>query len=229
MEEKKAMTESESLALITDMIHKAKTTYYETGVGPILWGTVVSIASCMTYLQREYNFSIGFDIWIIVLIAIVPQILISIREKKTQGIKKYEDDALNAVWLTYAISIFGIILYQNIIPEATTKLNAQDGWIMMRHYTNLQQPDDVLHPFVPSIYSLFILLYAFPTLVTGIVKKFKPMLAGAIVAYILFIVSCYTASKYDMLLGSITAICCWLIPGIILRKKYLAQKTSAHV
>lgn len=229
MEEKKVMTESESLALIADMIHKAKYTYYETGVGPILWGTVVSIASFMTYLQREYSFSIGFDIWIIVLIAIVPQILISIREKRMRGVKKHEDDALNAVWLTYAISIFGLIIYQNIIPQATVQLNAQEGWVMMRHYTNLQQPDEAIRPFAPSINSLFILLYAFPTLVTGIVKKFKPMLTGAIIAYVLFIVSCYTASKYDMLLGSISAICCWLIPGIILRRKYLAQKSAAHV
>jgi hypothetical protein len=27
-----------------------------------------------------------------------------------------------------------------------------------------------------------------------------------------------------MLLGAIAAIVCWFIPGIILRKKYLAQK-----
>lgn len=229
MEEKKSLTESESLALITDMIHKAKSTYYETGVGPILWGTVVSIASLMTYLQREYDFRIGFDIWILVLVAIIPQILISMREKRKQGVKKYEDDALNAVWLTYAISIFGLILYQNIIPDATVKLNADEGWVMVRHYSNLQKPDDIIRPFAPSIYSLFILLYAFPTLVTGIVKKFKPMLAGAVIAYLLFIVSCYTASKYDMLLGSITAICCWLIPGIILRRRYLAQKFATHV
>jgi hypothetical protein len=72
------------------------------------------------------------------------------------------------------------------------------------------------------------LLYAFPTLVTGLVKKFKPMLAGAIITYGLFVVSCFTAAKYDMLLGGVAAIACWFIPGIILRKKYLAQK-QMHV
>ncbi len=229
MEENKSLTESESLALIANMIGKAKNTYYETGVGSILWGTVVSIASLTTFLEREYHFNLGFDIWNIVLFAIIPQVIISIREKRKHGVKKYEDDALNAVWLTYAISIFGLILYQVIIPAATIKLNASEGWVMMQHFTDNHKPDEKMSPFAPSIYSLFILLYAFPTLVTGIVKKFRPMLLGAIFAYLMFIISCYTASKYDMLLGGVTAIFCWFIPGIILRRRYLAQKSVAHV
>ncbi len=226
MANEKQFSEKESLEIITSMIQKAKGSYHDTGIGSLLWGTVVAIASFTTYLQREYNFSIGFDIWLIVMAAVIPQIIISIREKRSQVVVKYEDDALNAVWLVYGISIFGIVAYQNIIPDATIKLNAAEGWQMIKHYTDNRLPDQELRPFAPSIYSLFILLYAFPTLVTAIVKKFKPMLFGAIIAYSLFIISCFTASKYDMVMGGIAAICCWLIPGIILRSKYLAQKKA---
>jgi hypothetical protein len=63
-------------------------------------------------------------------------------------------------------------------------------------------------------------------MVTGIVKKFNPMKMGAIMSYGLFILSLFTESKYDMLLGSLAALICWFIPGIILRKKYLAQARS---
>jgi hypothetical protein len=94
----------------------------------------------------------------------------------------------------------------------------------MKHYTDGAKPDEKLLPFVPSFYSIYLMLYAFPTLVTGIVKKFRPMLVGALLGYSFFIISCFTSTEYDMLLGAATAICCWLIPGIILRRKYLAGK-----
>ena len=32
------MTEQESLSLISEMINKAKTSYHDSGIGPILWG-----------------------------------------------------------------------------------------------------------------------------------------------------------------------------------------------
>ena len=154
--------------------------------------------------------------------------IISTKEKRQQAVRKYEDDALDAVWLTYGISIFGLIAYQNIIPDASIRLSAGEGWQMMKHYIDNSKPDEPLRPFAPSIYSIFMLLYAFPTLVTGLVKKFKPMLAGASITYLLFVVSCFTAAKYDMLLGGVAAIFCWFIPGVILRRKYMAQKRQ-HV
>jgi len=224
MSSEKPITEKESLELITSMIRKAKGSYYDTGIGSILWGSVIGFNSFFTYLEIRYQFSIGFDIWILGLIAIIPQIIISVREKRSGVVKKYEDDALNAVWLVFGVSIFGMMAYRIIAPQATTELLAAEGWQLVKHYTTPGKSDEVIQPFVPSFYSIYILLYAFPTLVTGFVKKFKPMLYGAIISYGLFIISCYTSTQYDMLLGSITAIICWLIPGIILRRKYLAQK-----
>lgn len=92
----------------------------------------------------------------------------------------------------------------------------------MKHYAD-GRPDEVIRPFTPSLYSVYILLYAFPTMVTAMVKKFVPMKIGAIITYGLFILSLFTESRYDMLLGSMAALVCWFIPGIILRKKYLRQ------
>lgn len=224
MDTKKQITEKESLEIITSMIQKAKGSYQDTGIGPILWGSVIAFNSFVTWLQLHYQFSIGFDIWILALIAIIPQVVISIREKKKGMVKKYEDDALNAVWLVFGISIFALSAYRIIVPDATVQLIAKEGWQLMKHYTDGQKPDAPLQPFVPSFYSVYILFYAFPTLVTALVKKFRPMLWGAVLSYGLFIVSCFTSTQYDMLLGTLTAVSCWLVPGILLRKKYLEQK-----
>lgn len=226
MADEKKMTEQESLDLITNMIQKAKGGYHETGIGSLLWGTVVTIASVTTYFQRTYDFSIGFDIWLLVLGAIIPQIIISIQEKKSNKVKKYEDDALNAVWLVFGLTIFGLNIYQIIVPDITTELIKAEGWEMMKHYIDGSKADESIRPFPLSIYSLFILIYALPTLVTGIVKKFKPMLYGALITYGLFVWSCFTVSQYDFLLGGAAAMICWFIPGIILRRKYLAQQKA---
>lgn len=226
MADEKKMTEQESLDLITNMIQKAKGSYHETGIGSLLWGTVVTIASVTTYFQRTYHFSIGFDIWLIVLAAIIPQIVISVQEKKSNKVKKYEDDALNAVWLVFGITIFGLNTYQIIVPEVTNEFIKLEGWQLTKHYLDNSKVDEPISTFTPSLYSLFILIYALPTLVTGIVKKFKPMLYGALITYGLFIWSCFTISEYDFLLGGLAALICWFIPGVILRRKYLAQQKA---
>lgn len=226
MADDKKMTEQESLDLITNMIQKAKGSYHETGIGSLLWGTVVTIASVVTYFQRTYDFYIGFDIWLLVLGAIIPQIIISIQEKKSNKVKKYEDDALNAIWLVFGITIFGLNAYQMIVPDVTDNFIQLEGWQLTKHYLDNTKPDEPINTFTPSIYSLFILIYALPTLVTGMVKKFKPMLYGALITYGLFIWSCFTITEYDFLLGGAAALICWFIPGVILRRKYIAQQQA---
>ena len=113
MPEEKQLSEKESLQLITDMIQKVKNSYHDKGVGPLLWGTVVAIASFVSYLQMEYDFRLPFDIWWIVMGAIIPQVILINQDAKTQKIKRHEDAALNAVWLVYAITIFGLSFFQD--------------------------------------------------------------------------------------------------------------------
>lgn len=222
MAKESTFSEQESLQLIAEMIKKAKGSYHDTGIGSLLWGAVVAIASGVNFLQREYDFKLGFDIWWLVLAAIIPQVYISIQEKKIKKAKLYDDDLVDAVWLVFGISIFAMGFYQNFVPVQTEKFIAEEGWTLMKHYSD-GRPDEVIRPFTPSLYSIYILLYAFPTMVTGMVKKFAPMKLGAILTYGLFILSLFTESRYDMLLGSIAALVCWFIPGIILRKQYLRQ------
>ena len=133
---------------------------------------------------------------------------------------------MNAIWLVFGITIFGLNAYQMIVPDVTDKFIQLEGWQLTKHYLDNTKPDEPIHTFTPSIYSLFILIYALPTLVTGMVKKFKPMLYGALITYGLFIWSCFTITEYDFLLGGAAALICWFIPGVILRRKYLAQQQA---
>src|SRR5215210_3392878 len=119
MEEEGKLSEKESLELITSMIQKAKGSYHASGTSILLWGSVIMFTSFVTYLQEAFNFNIGFNVWFLVIAAIVPQVFISIKGRKNRQFKSHTDIAINAIWLTYAITIFGITTYQNIVPGAT--------------------------------------------------------------------------------------------------------------
>ncbi|NCI45485.1 hypothetical protein [Sediminibacterium soli] len=224
MAEEKQMTEQESLQLITEMINKAKGHYQESGTGPILWGTVVGIAGLVSFAEHYWHFSIGFDIWWIVFLAFIPQIVISVREGKQKKTVAYQEAYLNTIWLVFGISIFMLTFYFNVIPGASERLMAGDNqqvWIKNTATGELKQS----RPFILSAQSLLLLLYAMPTLATGIAQRFKPMVIAGIVCYGMFILSCFLSSTWDLLLNGVAGILNWLIPGLILRARYLKGKS----
>jgi hypothetical protein len=71
-------------------------------------------------------------------------------------------------------------------------------------------------------------VYGYPTIVTGAARKFKLMTIGGIVCWVSAIISAFTITKFDFLLMAVSAALSWLVPGIIIRKKYLQGKQQ-HV
>jgi len=224
----KPMSEQESLALITEMIQKARGQYHQSGSSAILWGSLVSFCGLVSFAQRYWHFDIGFDIWLLGLVALVPQLWIAFRDKKHKVVKSHQENAMDAIWVVYGISIFAMIFYMNVIPHTSLKLFASDGIELLQKNTTtgIVTP---YKPYVLSTSSLLILLYAIPTLATGIGQKFAPMIIGAVLCYGFFVVSCFTSSTWDALLNGLAAIFNWLIPGLILRKRYLKAKKANNV
>lgn len=207
----------ESLQVITEMIYKVKTSFHEKGTSAILWGTVTAIAGLTSFAQFYFNFNIGFDIWLLVLAAVIPQVYISIKEGKQRKYSTHQQKAIDAVWIVYGISIGCYIFYINVVPAVSAE------FFMEEH------PEAIATQFPKYIYSVasvFLILYALPTLATGLIANFKPMLAGGIICYLLFFVSCYSSSGWDMLLLGIAGIINWLIPGVILRNRYLKSQEN---
>jgi hypothetical protein len=225
--EEKQLTEKESLELINEMIKKAKHHFHESGTSAILWGSVVGIAGLVSFAQKYWEFSIGFDIWLVVLGAIIPQIFISIRESRRKKVLTHTEAAVDAAWMAYGVSIFALVFYFNVVPGITDKFMAAENISLLK--TTADGQTIAISYFVPSHGSLLLLLYGIPTLATGIAHKFYPMLAAAILCYIFFIISCFTSTAYDMLLNGLAGIFNWLIPGLILRKKYYRHKKALNV
>ncbi|MBS1496393.1 MAG: hypothetical protein JSU03_01585 [Bacteroidetes bacterium] len=72
--------------------------------------------------------------------------------------------------------------------------------------------------------TLFMILYGIPTFITGGIVKFKPLIIGGILCWVFSIISVFTEAKIDMLLMAASGLFAWLIPGIILWRKYQNRK-----
>lgn len=227
MNEEKQMTEQESLRLITEMLQKAKAGFHEKGNSSILWGTVIAVCGLVSFAQEYWHFKIGFDIWLLTLIALIPQVIMSIRSRRSRKVIGHTEAAVDVVWLVFGVSIFALIFYLNVVPGAVAQSLAADGIHIYQ-----KNADGSLDPFpviIASRGSLFLLLYAMPTLATGLITRFRPMTFAAILCYGFFVVSCFTRFEYDMLLNGLAGIFNWLIPGLILRKKCADAKRATNV
>lgn len=195
-DEENKMTEQESLKLINEMIGKAKRSYITTGAASIVWGILIVVCSLLTWYQVYTKHFFGFDVWLLIFLALIPQIYFSISEKKKKNFVSHDEHTMTYLWSTFAICIFILSFYDS-------KFGTNDS-----HST-----------------ALFMLLYGVPTFITGGIFKFKPMILGGIICWVLSVASMYTDVATDMLFMAACGLFAWLIPGIILWKKYKKQQS----
>ncbi|RYZ00625.1 MAG: hypothetical protein EOO11_00935 [Chitinophagaceae bacterium] len=222
----KPMSEQESLQLITEMIGKAKKGFHETGVSAILWGSVIALCGFVSFAELHWGFRIGFDVWVLTLLALLPQVLISIREKKQRRVLTHTQEAMNAVWLVYGLSIFALVFYFNTVSGPVTRELAARGIEVFQTAGGERLQRRVP---IPSHGSLLLLLYGIPTLITGVAQRFRPMKLGAAVCYACFVLSCYVTTEWDMFLNGVAGVFNWLIPGLLLWQRHRAGKKEVHV
>jgi len=218
--EEKQLSEKESLALIATMINKAKNAYYDTGVSAIMWGALIAFCALERLAELQFGYKLPFDIYLLTLLAIIPQVFISIKEKKERTVKSYDDVYMDYIWLAFGICIFLMIFIVNVVFNAWQPLADE--------YQKLSgQP--ARYRFYEFVSPLFLLLYGLPTFITGAACKFKPMLWGGIFCWVCCIITLFTTIKVDLLLTAASAIMAWLIPGIIIEKEYRHYKKEQAV
>ncbi|MEI9958064.1 MAG: hypothetical protein WDM90_17570 [Ferruginibacter sp.] len=193
------MTEQESLKLINEMIGKAKRSYITTGAASMVWGILIVICSLLTWYQVYTKTDFGFDVWLLVFLALIPQIYFSLIEKKKKNFVSHDEKTMTVVWTTFAICVFILSFYNGKFGDNNGKVTA-----------------------------LFMMLYGIPTFITGGIFNFKPMILGGIICWVLAVVSMYTDMATDMLFMAACGLFAWLIPGIILWNRYKKQQRT-HV
>jgi hypothetical protein len=207
----KQLTEKESLALITRMINKAKDSCHDTGLSSIMWGTLIAVCALVKLSEIHFGYQLPFDIYLLTIVAVIPQVFISIKEKKKRKVKTYDDAFMGYLWIGFGICIFLMIFITNVF------FNALEG------YKNTEGHSAVIMMY-EYISPLFLLLYGMPTFVTGSSMKFKPMILGGILCWVCCIITIFTTVKIDLMLTAFSAVFAWLIPGIIMEKDYRKAK-----
>lgn len=183
-----SMNKDESLKLITEMIGKAKSSYHSNGTSSIMWGAVIFFCSLFDFFQMQFQFDIGFDIWWLMFIALIPQFYMILKYGRKKNFVSFEEQAMRYVWWAFGASIIMLMVFNaNYRPSHSE--------------------------------SLFLILFGLPTFITGGMCRFKPMIIGGMICWILFAISLYTDLKINLLLMALAALSAWLVPGIILRKK----------
>lgn len=211
----KQLTEKESLDLIATMINQAKNAYHDTGMSSMMWGAVVAICSLVKFSELQFNYQLPFDIYWLTVVAIIPQVFISIRENKERRVKTYDDIYMNYVWLGFGITIGLMILVVNVMGHNWQQV-AEEYYKLAGKRSSFQ-----VYEFVGP---LFLILYGMPTFITGAACKFKPMLWGGIFCWVCCVISVFTPAKIDLLLISASSVFAWFIPGIIMEKDYRKAK-----
>jgi hypothetical protein len=123
MEQEKELTSQESLALIAQMINKAKRDYLDSGLSALLWGSVIIFCSLVTYANYWLKWPALYYVWFLTVAAVVPQILIVMREWKERKHRPYDGDLMSGVWIGFGITMFTMGFIISRYPsEATTSL-----------------------------------------------------------------------------------------------------------
>lgn len=195
--EEKQLSEQESLQLITEMIGKVKNDFHESGISALLWGSVIIFCSLVSLLNIYLKIQWLEYVWLLTFVAIVPQVIVSVRESRQRRYKSHTSDAMSGIWTSFGIAIFMVSFYS--------------GMFQLPH---------------PSI--LYLTLYGMPTFATGLVHRFRPMIIGGLICWAFALVCFFTNSAaIELVLFALAAFFAWLLPGIILRRRYL--KAKRHV
>ena len=191
-----SISEAEKLDLIHQMIKSARDEHSENGLGWIVWGIILFVASLGTYFMLEYQMAGSFWLWNIVFpIGLVLIFISVIRRKKRQGKRSltYPQELLERMGIGFFASLLAMIAGINLYFMASNGTTDIEFW------------------------GFFYILYAFWMYIHGSALKFRPLIIGAVLNWIAGVAMFGIAEmKYEMLIGAIAILLGYLVPGYLL-------------
>ncbi|MBC7721062.1 MAG: hypothetical protein H7068_03510 [Pedobacter sp.] len=191
----------ESLQLIEGMIKKAQSKFAENGHLYLLWGWVVFTCSILQFILLHFlNYQQHYWVWMITWVVFIYQIFYLKKHKKQRTVKTYYDELVGYVWITFVVLMF---LISFILGRLGQNINAY---------------------FLP-ITPILLALYGMPVFLSGIILRYQPLIIGGIGCWVLSmianIISQKIPSDFEILFVPVAMLIAWIIPGYLMRKKYL--------
>ena len=179
------------------MITQAKTNISDNGLGWLLWGTMIFLASLSTYFFIYVDAADIYLGWNIFGVFTIVMLTYDIFKPKRKAVRTYVDDLLRLVDVGFTISLFTVIFAINFA------VSANGG------------------------FGFFLMIFAFLMLIKGGAVKSRSLMIGAAVnwagAIAMFVNKEF---KYDMLIMAGAVLIGYIIPGLLLWMKYKKINSS---
>lgn len=180
----------ESLQLIQSMISKTKQDISHDSIYFLVWGWITFIGCTGQFiLKRIVKTDQHYQVWWIIIAGVLFSVWYGIKDKRSQKSKTYTGESMKWLWTGMGISYF-------VLSMILTKA----GWGI-------------------SVFPFFIMLYGLGTFVSGCFLRFRPLVAGGIIAWGLAVGSAYVEYDYQMLFAAAAILISYIIPAYLLKSK----------
>ena len=191
MSNDQSLSKEKSLEIIQQMISQAKSNITDNGRGWLLWGTMIFVASLLTFFFIYTNAENTFLAWNIFGIFTIIMLSYEFFKPKKIKVRTYVDDLLRLVDIGFTVCLFTIIFSINVAVSP----NAGFGF--------------------------FLMIFAFQMLLKGGAVKSRSLMTGAAVnwagAIAMFVNKDF---KYDMLIMAAAVLIGYIIPCFLLWQQY---------
>jgi hypothetical protein len=113
-------SEEQNFELIQRTIRTAQRQFADDSSSYLLWGSTISFACILQYvlirMQYEYNF-IGWAI--LIPVAVILQIIFTVRKTKTQKVRTHIETILSYMWMSFGISLAIVLFAMSRLQENT--------------------------------------------------------------------------------------------------------------
>lgn len=184
----KELTKDESLALIADMINKAKRNVVKGGSFYfLLWGWVVMLANLGHYLIGKFDwYEHPYIVWLATIPAAIASVVYGARRSRSAVVKSHLDRLYSRIWLGVSISVIIILSFLGDIR--------------------------------PNLNAIILTFAGLGVFISGFALRFKPSVIGGVALWITAIVAFNISPIDQYLVGSVGILAGYLIPGYLLRK-----------
>lgn len=112
----KELTSNESLAIITEMIGKAKRKAAGDGSFQLLlWGWLVAICNFGHYALEKIGYEMPYIVWLLLIPGTIVSIWDSVRKRNKSKVKTHFDEMLSGIWIAIFIGMLVTLTFMGNI------------------------------------------------------------------------------------------------------------------
>lgn len=181
-------TENDSMQVIREMIANAKKDVRNDRFYYLIWGWLTLIASLGHFALLKIGYEHPYIVWLLMFVGGIASWLRTRKHKKDSLVKTYVDRFISNIWI--AVSAGTLIS----LVAAATKV----GY-------------DIAYPFL-------IMLFGIGTYMSGVIFKFRPLMIGGILNWLIALTAFYVGFEIQLLLLALSMVVSYLIPGYLVKE-----------